>query len=138
MARSAEYVLEKILERLGNFFNPTGRLNVGIGEITAQDSLRVISPPLSVATACSGQISVATAGTAVQGSDVTNPAGFYLKAHPDNTDTVWVGNNGAGDITNLNSYPLNPGEQILVSVANLNQLWFDSDVNGGKICWHRA
>lgn len=90
----------------------------------------------------SGQITVTTAGTAVQGPDV---AGinflpnelftFLLKAHPDNTDVVWVGNDGAGDITSSNAFPLNPGETAVVEDINLNALWFDADVSGAKVCW---
>ena len=84
--------------------------------------------------ALSGQITVTTAGTAVQGSDVPGTM-FSLKAHPDNTDTVWVGEDGAGDVSSSNGYPLNFGESVVVEVANLNHLWFDADVNGEKICW---
>lgn len=96
------------------------------------------TPAISVATACSGQITVSSAGTAVQGPDNANTNGFYLKAHPDNTDTVWIGNDGANDVTSSNGYPLNPGEQLIVAVANLSSLWFDADVSASKICWHRA
>jgi hypothetical protein len=81
----------------------------------------------------SGQITVAAAGTAVAGTDV--PGGeFFLKAHPDNTDTVWVGEDAA-DVSNANGFPLDAGESILVRLANLKDLYFDSDVNGEKICW---
>ena len=44
-----------------------------------------------MATTRSGQITVTTAGTAVQGTDMPGFL-FSLVAHPDNTDTVWVGN----------------------------------------------
>lgn len=86
----------------------------------------------------SGQINIVTAGTAVNGPNVFNSAGFFLKAHPDNTDTVWVGNDGADDVAATTGYPLNPGEQFLVGVDNLNKLWFDADVSGNDICWHKA
>lgn len=83
----------------------------------------------------SGQITVTTAGTAVQGTDL--PGGeFMLKAHPDNTDTVWVGN-VSGDVASSNGFPLNPGETVVVRVSNLDALWFDAEVNGEKICWLR-
>ena len=84
--------------------------------------------------ALSGQITVTTAGTAVQGSDVPGTM-FSLKAHPDNTDTVWVGEDGAGDVSSANGYPLDAGESVVLQVADLNHLWFDADVNGEKICW---
>lgn len=81
----------------------------------------------------SGQVTVTTAGTAVTGPDELGGE-FFLKAHPDNTDTVWVGN-VAGDVANSNGFPLNPGETVLVRLANLMDLCFDSDVNGEKVCW---
>ena len=85
-------------------------------------------------TAKSGLITVGTAGTAVVG---TTEAGnlFGIKAHPDNTDAVWVGNDGASDVTNANGFPLNPGETIVLNMANLNQVYFDADVSGEKACW---
>lgn len=81
-----------------------------------------------------GQITVTTAGTAVQGTD-RNCGLVALKAHPDNTDAVWVGNDDAGDVTSSNGFPLDPGETLIVQVGNLNDLWFDADVSGEVICW---
>jgi hypothetical protein len=82
----------------------------------------------------SGQITVATAGTAVQGPDVPFVAGIAVKAHPDNADTVWVGNNGSNTVSSANGFPLNPGEGVVLA-GNLNQYWFNADVSGEKICW---
>jgi hypothetical protein len=81
----------------------------------------------------SGQITVTTAGTAVQGTDQSAHL-VALKAHPDNTDAVWVGN-VSGDVSNANGFPIDTGETVIVVVSNLNELWFDADVNGEKICW---
>ena len=82
----------------------------------------------------SGQITVTTAGTAVQGTDQISGL-VAFKAHPDNTDAVWVGNDDADDVTANNGFPLEPGESIIVQVGNLKQLYFDADVNGEKVCW---
>ena len=82
-----------------------------------------------------GQITVTTAGTAVQGPDKEGLS-FALKAHPNNTDTVWFGNN-ASDIDSSTGFPLNKGEGVILTISNLNRLWFDADVNGEKICWCR-
>ncbi len=83
----------------------------------------------------SGIITVATAGTAVQGT-ATAAAGqaVAVKAHPDNSDTVWVGSDGAGDVASTNGFPLNPGEGVVLQ-GNLANYWFDADVSGEKICW---
>lgn len=85
--------------------------------------------------ALSGQVTVTTAGTAVRGTSEPGRL-FSIAAHPDNTDTVWVGNDGSNDITNLNSYPLAAGgSPIIIALANLDQVWFDADANGEKVCW---
>lgn len=88
----------------------------------------------------SGQITVTTAGTEVQGPAAPVGNTFALKAHPDNTDTVWIGNDGTagtGALSSSTGFPLNPGEGIVVSIVQLNQLWFDADVNASKVCWFR-
>lgn len=85
-------------------------------------------------TVLTGQITVPTAGTAVVGPDTAPATRVALKAHPDNLDTVWYGNNGAGDVDATNGFPLNPGEGLILR-GNLNQYWFDSDLNGGKFCY---
>ncbi len=87
-----------------------------------------------MATTRSGQVTVTTAGTAVQGTDMPGFL-FSLVAHPDNTDTTWVGN-ASEDVSNANGYPLQPaGSPVVIQVGNLNQLYFDADVNGEKVCW---
>lgn len=84
--------------------------------------------------ALTGQITVTTAGAAVNGPDTSYAKKVALKAHPDNMDTVWYGNDGGGDVDNTNGFPLNPGEGLILK-GSLSQYWFDSDVNGGKFCW---
>ena len=98
-----------------------------------------------MASLLSGLITVTTAGTAVQGPTAPKGAIFALKGHPDNTDTVWVGNDGADDVTSSNGFPMNAGEGVTIDIdtlegtagTNLSALWFDADVNGEKICWLR-
>ena len=81
----------------------------------------------------SGQITVTTAGTAVVGT--TQPCNLVaFKADPDNTNPVYLGN-VSGDVTLDNGYPLEPGEQIIVQLGNLSDLYFDSETNGEKIAW---
>lgn len=87
-----------------------------------------------MAAAKSGLITVTTAGTAVQGPSTPAAAAVAVKAHPDNSDTVWIGNDGAGDVAATNGFPLNPGEGLIVP-GDLEAYWFDADVNGEKLCW---
>lgn len=59
-----------------------------------------------------------------------------LKAHPDNTDAVWVGNDGSDVVSEDTGFPLEPGETLLVRVdGDLNELYADADVTNEKICW---
>lgn len=83
----------------------------------------------------SGQITVTTAGTAVQGTFSTAKV-VAVKAHPDNADTIWIGNDGAGspDVTNTNGFPLNPGEGVVLT-GGLSDFWADADSNGDILCW---
>lgn len=85
----------------------------------------------------SGLITVTTAGTAVQGTNV--PAqGFFIRSLAANTGLIYIGNDGAGDVASTNGYSLSPGDQIYIEVPNLSCLWFDSAVNGEKACWLKS
>lgn len=98
----------------------------------------VTAPDVDTSTAISGQITVTTAGTEVQGGNVALDNGVYIRALTGNTGVVYVGNDGAGAVTSSNGYQLDKGEMILIQVANLNALWFDAATNGDKFCWLRA
>lgn len=82
-----------------------------------------------------GIVTVTTAGTEVTGPTQENTGGYLLKSHPANTDTVWVMTVGAAKTA---GFPLDLGETVYVNVLNLNQLDFDADVSGEKICWIKA
>ena len=90
----------------------------------------------------SGQITVTTAGTAVQGPSTPDGSLFALKALPNNAGTVYVGNDGADDVTSANGFPLDPGEGVVVDIADLpgqdlSIFWFDAATSGDKIAWLR-
>lgn len=87
--------------------------------------------------AVSGQITVTTAGTAVQGSDENAEQGtlFSLSAHPDNTGTIWIGN-VSGDVADTTGYPLIAnGPPVIRFMTNLSTIWVDADTSGEKLCW---
>lgn len=84
--------------------------------------------------AVSGLITVTTAGAAVRGPSTSGAAAVAVKAHPDNSDTVWIGNDGAGDVASTNGFPLDPGEGVVVA-GDLENYYFDADVSGEKLCW---
>jgi hypothetical protein len=89
-----------------------------------------------MAIATSGQVTVASAGTAVQGP-ATQPGLYWIKAHPGNTgDNGYVGNDGSDDVSSSTGFALgktHPGIQIYVT--SLEKLWFDVDTGGDIICW---
>lgn len=82
-----------------------------------------------------GTITVTTAGTSVAGPDQIAHK-VYLRAHPDNTQEVYIGGT-ADEVSGTTGFPLPPsGPAICVEVNNnLNELWFDANVNAEKICW---
>ena len=89
----------------------------------------------------SGVITISSAGTAQQGTDVAawRPAidggGFFIRGLAANTGVIYVGNDGAGDVASTNGYSLAAGAQIFVVCNNLNELWFDAATSNDKICW---
>ena len=81
----------------------------------------------------SGQITVATAGTAVQGPE-TGGLRVAIKALAGNTGIVYMGNDAAGDVTSANGFELSAGEEVIVQ-KSLNAYWFDAATSGDKLCW---
>ncbi len=81
----------------------------------------------------SGQITVTTAGTAVQGPN-TSGISIAIKALANNAGLVYVGNDDAADVTSANGFELAPGEGVVVN-KSLRALWFDAATNGDKLCW---
>jgi hypothetical protein len=86
----------------------------------------------------SGQITVTTAGTEIQGSNIDTPNGVYVRALGANTGYMYVGNNGDGTVSNSTGFQLSAGAQIHVNIANLADMWVDASVNGEKVCWLKA
>lgn len=86
--------------------------------------------------ATSGQKTVTTAGTAVVLGSQQVDGSLYVKALTTNTGLVYVGNDGAGDVTSANGYPLAAGDQVVFErIDDLNALWVDSAVNGEGVAW---
>ncbi len=83
----------------------------------------------------SGQITVTTAGTAVQGP-ATKPGEYLIRGMPANSGAyVYFGNDGSEDVSATTGYTLGSGEQAIVVVNSLSDLWFDATTNGDKIAW---
>ena len=87
--------------------------------------------------ALSGQVTVTTAGTAVQAGTDPGPGQYLIKALDGNSGNIYVGNDGAGDVTSANGYELGAGD-VMAYTGQLASLWFDSAENGDKACWVRV
>jgi hypothetical protein len=115
-----------------------GADGVNDGDVSTANPLPVKAPDVSTDVAISGVITVTTAGTAVQGGNVALTNGVYIRALSTNTGLAYVGNDGAGDVSSANGWSLLAGEMIVIQVANLSNLWFDTAVSGEKFCWLKA
>ena len=84
----------------------------------------------------SGQTTVTTAGTAVAlGNGIVGGA-LMVKALIGNVGNVYIGNDGAGDVTSANGLELAPGDvMIFDTVSNLSALIVDSAENGEGVSW---
>lgn len=86
--------------------------------------------------AISGVNTVTAAGTAeALGSQQVN-ASLAVKALTTNTGLVYVGNDGAGDVSSANGFPLAAGDVVVFDlVSNLANVIIDSAVNGEGVAW---
>lgn len=83
----------------------------------------------------SGVKTVTAAGTAVAlGSQQINGM-IAIKALPANTGNIVIGNNGSNDVTISTDFLLIPGEERVLEVGNLADVYVDSAVNGEGVCW---
>lgn len=84
----------------------------------------------------SGQTTVAVAGTAVQlMEDRVGLRHVVLRAHPDNTGVVFVGNDGSGDVTADNGLALAKADAPIELVCRPDGIWCDAATGGDKVCW---
>lgn len=86
--------------------------------------------------AISGKTTVAAAGTAVAlGTQAVNAA-LLVKALAGNSGVVYVGNDGAGDVSSANGFELSAGEAAVFDyVTELSRVMVDAAVNGEGVCW---
>ena len=82
-----------------------------------------------------GIVACATTGTPVSMGAVTNEGGFFVKPHPDNTDTVWIMFAGQAKTS---GFPLNTGETMYLPVNDLSKIYMDADVTAEKLCFIKA
>ena len=83
----------------------------------------------------SGQVTVTSAGTAVQAGTDEGIRTYVLRAHPDNSGDIAIGNDGANDVTTSNGLLLKSTDPPFVYHGKLSELYVDADTNGEKLCW---
>ena len=86
--------------------------------------------------AISGQNTVAAAGTAeaLGSGQVHGP--LMVKALAANTGNIFIGNDGAGDVTSANGLQLGAGDVVVFDhIALLSDLIIDSAVDGEGVAW---
>ena len=90
----------------------------------------------------SGVTDVPTAGTAVQISNTSRRVlSIVFVAPSGNSGIVYVGNDGAGDVSATTGIPLSAGQsvsfnfgQFSVSVP-ISDFWVDAATNGDDVAW---
>jgi hypothetical protein len=83
----------------------------------------------------SGQVTVSAAGTAVQAGTDTGIRRYVLRAHPDNSGDIAIGNDGANDVTTSNGLLLKSTDPPIIFAGKLSELYVDADTNDDKLCW---
>jgi hypothetical protein len=84
----------------------------------------------------SGQKTVAAAGTAEVLGEGQIHGALMVKGLNGNAGDVYIGCDGAADVTNANGLELAAGDVVIFDhVSNLSALWLDVDNNGEGVSW---
>lgn len=86
--------------------------------------------------ALSGIKTIPTAGTALPLGSQPVVGPLMVKALTTNTGLVYIGNDGAGDVSSSNGFPLSAGDVVILNhISNLAAVIVDSAVNGEGVAW---
>ena len=60
-----------------------------------------------------------------------------IKAHPDNSGVIWIGNDGNDTVASGTGFPLSAGESavVVMDVENLNTLYVVANSPADQVCW---
>lgn len=104
-------------------------------QITAEQAIQAALQGVSASFASVADIVVPTAGTRVQGANISTPRGCIISSRASNTGQVYVGDvnvSNAGGVAQ--SLILAPAQQSpILLVANLNQIYINSDNNNDAV-----
>lgn len=104
--------------------------------IATREMVEIVGAPSSGAK--SGQKTVTTAGTAVALATTREVnCGIVIRALAANTGKIYVGNDGAGDVTSANGFELAAGDLMVIDyVEDIADIIIDSSVNGEGVSWY--
>lgn len=80
----------------------------------------------------SGQVTVPSAGTAVQVSADNSIRKYMLRAFPGNTGVVYIGNGG---VSASNGFPLDKADGPMPFTGRLSELYVDAATNDDGLAW---
>lgn len=84
----------------------------------------------------SGQTTVVSSGTAVPLGSQEVFGSVYVKALPQNTGIMYIGNNGTGSVNSANGMPLSAGDIVLLDFLHtLSEIAVNGTVGGEKVAW---
>ena len=86
----------------------------------------------------SGQVEVATAGTAVQAGTDEKERLYWFRADQANTGNIAIGNDGDDDVTMSNGLVLATADSPICVRCRLSDLYVDAANDGDKLCWFAA
>jgi hypothetical protein len=86
--------------------------------------------------ALSGIKTITTAGTALPLGSQPVAGPLMVKALTTNTGLTYIGNDGSGDVSAANGFPLSAGDVIIFNhVSSLNVVMADAAVDGEGVAW---
>jgi len=83
----------------------------------------------------SGQVTVASAGTAVQAGTDTAQRLYFFCADPGNTGNIYIGNDGSDDVSSTTGLVLSNLSPMFAMECALSELYVDAATNGDKLTW---
>ena len=115
--------------------NPSN-LDVALSTRASESTLSSIDTKLTNRSSFVTGVITITAGTPQQLPDQAVPShfGVVIKAHDDNSGTVFIGNSSS-TATSSSGFSLKASQGLKLYVDNLNRIWVDGDTDGDKVVY---
>lgn len=83
----------------------------------------------------SGQVTVTSAASPQQVSANTARRYYLLRAHPDNSGDLFIGNDGDGSVSETTGFMLKTTDSPIDFVGRLSDLYVKAEQDGDKLMW---